>query len=179
VKLTRLFRQTFILLICFSLPALSQEQEALYSTNAESKTNKLSLEVRKDRGLTLNEAIQTALENNFSLKSKRAEVDIAQAGIKTAGARQNPFLEGVGSRAENTYSGGISYLFETGGKRRKRIKVAENIYKASEKDFQMSEYDLRMAVRRFYSKFATDLERQLVRENSLALSEKLVDVTKS
>jgi outer membrane protein, heavy metal efflux system len=92
--------------------------------------------------------------------------------------RPNPVLEGIESRSENTYSGGVNYLFELGGKRRKRIKVAQKQYEAAQKDYEITEHELRMHLRRFYSKFATDLERLNIKENSVNLATELVDITK-
>lgn len=124
------------------------------------------LSAEKVKQISLNEAIQAALENNLKIQSKQAEVEIAKAAVQTAGARQNPFAEGIGSRAENTYSGGLGYLFETGGKRRKRIKVAEESSKAIEQDYESNKHSLIAQTRKLYSQFVTDLETLKVKENS-------------
>ncbi len=136
------------------------------------------LSAEKVKQISLNEAIQAALENNLKIQSKQAEVEIAKAAVQTAGARQNPFAEGIGSRAENTYSGGLGYLFETGGKRRKRIKVAEESSKAIEQDYESNKHSLIAQTRKLYSQFVTDLETLKVKENSRNLSAELVTIAR-
>jgi outer membrane protein, heavy metal efflux system len=166
-------------LLVFSFCLLCFLQSAVSATEAQEVDKLvLSLEVRKGSTLSLDEAIERALNNNPSLKSKEAEVQITKESIQTAGARQNPFLEGIESVAEQTYSGGINYTFELGGKRRKRIKVAEKQSLAAQKDYEFDRQELISNVRNLYSKLIVNEEKLKAKELALKLSDQLVTVTK-
>jgi len=83
--------------------------------------------------ITLQSAITMARENNGELKSLREEGNIFAAGKMRAGLYPNPLLElegesGAisGNSSENRLFLGISQEFPTGGKREKRLSVAES-----------------------------------------------------
>jgi len=91
--------------------------------------------------LTLDEAIQLALENNHNLKAARTTIQQNQAQEITANLRPNPVLsadtqflpifdpdEFSASYIENVaqFDIGISYLFERGKKRQHRLQAAKD-----------------------------------------------------
>lgn len=87
----------------------------------------------EEKTITLQSAITMARENNGDLKSLRAESAIIEAGKMRAGLYPNPLLElegesGAisGNSSENRLFLGISQEFPTGGKREKRLNVAES-----------------------------------------------------
>jgi cobalt-zinc-cadmium efflux system outer membrane protein len=88
--------------------------------------------------LTLEGAINEALENNLGLLAQRYNLTIAKARLITAGLRPNPILSvggdhldllGTGYNAVNSagpaeYSIRTDFVFERGGKRQRRLEVA-------------------------------------------------------
>ncbi len=164
-----------LILFFFSIPSFAKSEQIKLS-NESNEPSYLKLEV--SNGLSLEKAIELALGNNLEIKSKQSEVKQFEAQIKTAGARQNLFLEGSESRSENTYYGGVNYLLETGGKRKKRIEVAKQQFEAAKKDFEATVWNVRCTVRQLYTKLAVDLEWLKVKEERLAINEQLVNITK-
>ncbi|MEQ1948581.1 MAG: TolC family protein [Bryobacteraceae bacterium] len=76
--------------------------------------------------------VQTALERNREIQAARVRMTEAQALVRQAGMRPNPTLEmqgGTGrplaTKGEEEFSTGYSQALELGGKRDKRVKVAE------------------------------------------------------
>jgi outer membrane protein, heavy metal efflux system len=91
--------------------------------------------------ITLDEAIQFALANNPSLKASRTQIDQSQAQEITAKLRPNPTLSGdsqflpifhpseFNSETLDTltqFDIGVGYLFERGGKRKRRLQAAQD-----------------------------------------------------
>ena len=98
-----------------------------------------------DKPLALADAISMALEHNGEIKALKSERDIARAAITRAGLWANPTLElegesgGLtGSSDENRFSVGLAQEFTLGGKRAKRLAVAQR---------EVEEFDLRIADR--------------------------------
>lgn len=86
----------------------------------------------EERIVTLQEIMTIARESNGDLKALREEVGIGESGKIRAGLYPNPVLdlEGItgtltGSSSENRASIGVSQEFLLGGKREKRMAVAE------------------------------------------------------
>jgi outer membrane protein, heavy metal efflux system len=89
--------------------------------------------------VTINQAVQEALERNLGLLADRYNLSIADARIITARLRPNPVLSirghhldllGTGFSEINgaspaEYSIRTDFIFERGNKRRRRIEVAE------------------------------------------------------
>jgi len=87
----------------------------------------------EERTMTLQAAMTMAREKNGELKALREESGIFEAGKMRAGLYPNPLLElegesGAisGNSSENRLFLGVSQEFPTGGKREKRLAVAEN-----------------------------------------------------
>lgn len=87
----------------------------------------------EEKVVTLQEIMAIARENNGDLKALREEVGVGEAAKIKAGLYSNPTLnlEGAtgaltGSSSENRTSFGVSQEFLTGGKRVKRLAVAES-----------------------------------------------------
>src|SRR5262245_48727625 len=92
----------------------------------------------KTQPLTLNQTIREAVENNLELIAQRFNVPIAQAQVITASLRPNPVLSlsyeylyftpasTTGDIFSNPteYSARTDFIFERGGKRQRRMDVA-------------------------------------------------------
>ena len=97
--------------------------------------------------LTVDDLIQRALERNRDVSALRLRVAEAQGLLRQAGIRPVPTVEVSGSsgrplatKGEEEFSAGYFYPIETGGKRQKRVRVAE-------KDVQLAEAELAERVR--------------------------------
>jgi cobalt-zinc-cadmium efflux system outer membrane protein len=92
--------------------------------------------------VSLDEAIQMALQHNHSLLAARTVIQQSQAGETTANLRPNPVLLGdsqflpvfqpsqfSGDYLDNTaqFDLGVSYLFERGKKRQHRLQAAKDV----------------------------------------------------
>jgi outer membrane protein, heavy metal efflux system len=92
--------------------------------------------------ITLDEAIQMALEHNHNLKAARTTIQQSEASETTANLRPNPVLtldaqflpifqpdkfsaDYINSTAQ--FDAGVSYLFERGKKRQHRLQAARDI----------------------------------------------------
>lgn len=80
-------------------------------------------------GISADEAVQMALENNDEIGAIRKEIDAARGLLRQARLRPNPNVEfnrreQIGGSDNNTIIGG-SLPLELGGRRNARVKVAE------------------------------------------------------
>ena len=79
-------------------------------------------------GMTADEAVRIALENNGELAAMRKERDAAQAMVRQARLRANPSLEASGAKqigmADSSYMVKGMLPLELGGRRSARIRVA-------------------------------------------------------
>ena len=89
--------------------------------------------------LTIEEAVSEAVQNNLSLLAERANIAIADARILTARLRPNPVVSAEGDHLDllgtgfndvnaggpSEFSVSVDYLRERGGKRERRIEVAD------------------------------------------------------
>jgi cobalt-zinc-cadmium efflux system outer membrane protein len=86
--------------------------------------------------LTIPQAVQEALEHNLNLLAERYNVSVAEARVITAGLRPNPVLSTSANIVDHTiFRSGtnpydeavrLDFVFERGGKRERRLEVAEN-----------------------------------------------------
>ncbi|MDQ3491342.1 MAG: TolC family protein, partial [Acidobacteriota bacterium] len=102
-------------------------------------------------GMTADEAVRIALENNGELIALRKERDAARALVKQAGLRPNPSVEfsrqeQIGGADNDTMIGG-SLPLELGGRRSARIAVAERELAVREKSVEDRERLLASEVR--------------------------------
>jgi outer membrane protein, heavy metal efflux system len=103
-------------------------------------TTPVTAQSQQPRVVTVSRAVQEAVEKNLNLLAERYNVSVAEARIVTARMRPNPLLEieadaldllGTGFNNVNfagpsEYEVGIDWIIERGGKRKRRIEVAEN-----------------------------------------------------
>src|SRR5262245_33433881 len=86
--------------------------------------------------ITIEQAVQEALDHNLNLLAERYNVGVAEARVVTAGLRPNPVLSMSANILDHTvfHTGTnpydeavrIDFVFERGGKRERRLEVAEN-----------------------------------------------------
>jgi cobalt-zinc-cadmium efflux system outer membrane protein len=101
--------------------------------------NPIAAQSQQSGAVTVSQAVQEAVEKNLNLLAERYNVSIAEAKIVTARIRPNPVLTlygdllplGRGSTDQNPtgppeYGIRTEWTIERGGKRNRRIDVAEN-----------------------------------------------------
>ncbi|MGA3028600.1 MAG: TolC family protein [Bryobacteraceae bacterium] len=111
--------------------------------------------------ITLDDAIQMAIKHNHSLQAARTQIQQNQALEITAALRPNPTLftdweylpltspnGGIGSYLQNSTEGdvGMSYMFERGGKRERRVQAARDATTASRSQVSDNERTLAFQV---------------------------------
>jgi outer membrane protein, heavy metal efflux system len=134
------------------------------------------------RSITLEEALEIFLRQNLELLAARYDIETADAEKLTARLRPNPQLT-VGLSdlpadlsgpliKEQTYSYGISHTLELGGKRNKRIDVADANSDLARGQFQMLVWQLTNDLKRkFYTVVLNQSLLNLAKENQATFAE--------
>lgn len=126
-------------------------------TNGQTKTSN-----------ELSELVRRALTTNGELAAARLEIERARGRLRQAGLRPNPTLDFAqttgrftGSTGESETSVGLSVPLELGGKRRKRIELAQAEFEAAEAEVADRERRLTNDVLALYSEALASI-RELV-----------------
>jgi len=140
------------------------------------------LPVPAKRSITLDEAVSIFLKQNLELVAARYDVGSAEAEKLTARLRPNPQLSVGLSGAplnlsgpvfrEQTYDYVISQTFELGGKRSKRIDVANTNAEVARGQFEMVAWQLTNDLKRkFYTVVLNQSLLNLAKENQSSFAE--------
>ena len=110
------------------------------------------------QGTSSNELVRRALASNGELAAARLEIERARGRLRQAGLRPNPTLDFeqttgrfTGATGESETSVGLSVPLELGGKRRKRIELAQAEFEAAEAEVADRERRLTNEVLGLYS----------------------------
>jgi cobalt-zinc-cadmium efflux system outer membrane protein len=174
---------TLIALTVSSIQA--QERSAVFldqSNVARIQSQPQSQKSTSKRSITLAEAVEIFLRQNLQLVAARYDVETADAEKLTARLRPNPQLTfGLSDLPvnlsgpllkEQTYDYGISKTIELGGKRSKRIDVANANSDVARGQFQMAVWQLTNDVKRkFYAVVLNQSLLGLARENESTFAE--------
>ena len=120
--------------------------------------------------LTLDAAVERAISANPSIAAARLRSGITTAGLGVARDRLNPELRVEFEREAPTESYSLAVPWEAGGKRSRRIAVANAAIKTSEAEIAQVIAETRAAVRRAYY-------TRLIAEARLALLTELQDLS--
>ena len=132
--------------------------------------------------ITLSDAVSIFLKQNFQLIAARYDIDSAEAEKLTARLRPNPDIS-VGFSglpinlsgsllAEQQYSYSIAQTFELGGKRAKRIEVANANTDVARAQFEIAVWQLTNDLKRkFYAVILNQALLNLAKENEATFSE--------
>jgi outer membrane protein, heavy metal efflux system len=134
------------------------------------------------RTVTLDEAVEIFMRQNLELVAARYDIETADAEKLTARLRPNPQLTfGLSDLPvnlsgplikEQTYDYGISRTIELGGKRSKRIGVADANSDLARGQFQMAVWQLTNDLKRkFYTVVLNQSLLNLARENEATFAE--------
>lgn len=137
-------------------------------------------------GLTAEKLIEIAQSRRADLLSARQRVVIAEAKILQARARPNPTLDAeygtpriLGGDAESDLSIGVSQIFETGGKRSKRIAVAEIELQQIRAEVLALERRISAEIRSFYARAAAAARQLEILDELTKTDAELVRVTEA
>lgn len=136
------------------------------------------LAVYSDEGssLTLEQAFQTAIQNNPDYQAALAQKGISEAQIETAAARVNPSLLSDNGVAEKTYRLGIEQTLELGGKRKNRILVAQAQKSVAMAEIASRLLELRWQVRKAYTQLYIAQEKVIACQEIMRATEQLLRI---
>jgi cobalt-zinc-cadmium efflux system outer membrane protein len=159
-----LFAAVFALVVQFAHIGLAQ---------TVSKTDQVSIFYLDPKsGVTADEAVALALENNGELQALRKEVDAARALVKQAGLRPNPTLSTSGAKqingADNNQMDEVMLPLELGGRRAARIAVAQLELEIREFAFENQERLLAAEVRIKFGEALAAVKKLEITEKTLA-----------
>jgi len=185
---------SFLLITLIAHPLLSQEKsrdqspEALQGTKASiaappkasQQANQTKVSPAK-RSITISDAVSIFLKQNLQLVSARYDIDLSDAEKLTARLRPNPEIS-VGfsdiplsiSHPGNpqTFDYNISQTFELGGKRQKRIDVANADSEVVRAEFQTIVWQLTNDLKKkFYAVLLAESLLKVARENQKTFEE--------
>src|SRR5215813_8733893 len=134
------------------------------------------------RSITLADAVEIFMRQNLELVAARYDIETADAEKLTARLRPNPqFTLGLSDLPvnlsgplikEQTYDYGVSRTFELGGKRGKRIDVANANSELARGQFQMTVWQLTNDLKRkFYTVVLNQSLLSLAKENEATFAE--------
>ena len=137
---------TFAVVFALAPPVLSAQSPASQTT----------------QGLTLAAAMERALAANPTIAAARLQWPIDIAGVAVAGERPNPEAVFEWSKETPRQAAGATFPIELGGKRQKRLDLANATVAVNEADVARVIADVRNEVRRAYFEVvASDLRVQL------------------
>lgn len=173
-----------ILFFVGSIPVFSQDQPILAPTQTAVKLSSAQF-VGQD-GLTVDRLIELGGSRRADLLAARQRLAIAEGKLTQAGFRPNPTLDAeygsprfLGGEAERDFSVGVTQVFELGGKRQKRVAVAELELQQIRAEVLFLERQLAVEIRTAYTN-ATAAARQLdVLEKLIAADEEIVRATEA
>ncbi len=168
----------------FNAAAFSQDPPILAPVQPTVKLS--SAEFIGQDGLTIDRLIETGGSRRGDLLAARQRLAIAQGRLVQARLRPNPTLDAeygsprfLGGEAESDFSVGVSQAFELGGKRSKRVAVAELELQQARAEVLALERQVAVGIRTAYSR-AVSAARQLdAIEKLLAADAELLRVTEA
>ncbi len=166
-----------------SVPVFSQ-QPVLAPTPAPTKLTSADF-VGQD-GLAIERLIELGISRRADLMAARQRLAIAEGRLRQAGLLPNPTFETeygsprfLGGEPEYDFSAGVTQVFELGGKRRRRVAVAELELSQIRAEILSLERQLIVGIRTAYTG-ALAAARQLdVLERLIAGNEEIVRITEA
>jgi cobalt-zinc-cadmium efflux system outer membrane protein len=129
--------------------------------------------------LTLQAAIERALAQNRTLLAARLQRPVDVAGVGVAGERPNPELTYEAAKDTPRQSIGGTIPIELGGKRQRRLDVAQATVAVTEADLDRTIAEVRNDVRRAYFEVIAADQRAAFAEDIRALSLRARDAAKA
>ena len=137
-------------------------------------------------GLTAEQLAEAAFTRSRELLAARQNLEIARGRLMQAGLRPNPTLDVeqttdalTGRQGEGNMSFGVTQVFELGGKRSKRVAVAQLEYDRSVAEVRTMERQVAAAIRSAYAQALAAARQLNTAEQLIALDRELVRVTEA
>ncbi|HQZ97473.1 MAG TPA: TolC family protein [Pyrinomonadaceae bacterium] len=131
-------------------------------------------------GVTADQAVVLALENNAEILAVRKEVEAARAMVKQSKLRPNPTLNATGARQlggmDNNQMAEVMLPLELGGRRSARIAVAQKELEAREFDLTNRERLLAADVRIKFGEAVASIKKINVTERTLTAARQGYDL---
>ena len=131
-------------------------------------------------GITADQAVALALENNGELQAIRKEVEASRAMVKQAYLRPNPTLSASGAKQlngrDNNAAAELSLPLELGGRRAARIAVAQKELEAREFELANQERLLAADVRFKFGEVLAAIKKLEVTEKTLTAAKQGFDL---
>lgn len=144
--------------------------------------------------LTLDEATRLALERNQSIRAQRLNIEQARANEITAALKPNPVFSNLNEdfqifsptnltlenlRTNQEFTNSVTYTLERGGKRLKRIQVAQDTTDVTAKTLADAERQLRFQVAQAFINVLLSKSNLQFARDDLANFSKVVEINKS
>lgn len=170
----------------FAAPAFSQQPTTTDLPAQQTPTRLTSTEFINQSGLSVERLIELGGSRRADLLAARQRLAIAEGRLTQARLRPNPTLDAeygtpriLGGEAESDFSVGVSQVFELGGKRSRRVAVAELELQQVRAEVLALERQVAIEIRTAYTN-ALAAARQLdVLEKLIAADEELVRVSEA
>lgn len=128
--------------------------------------------------LTFDQALALATTNNQTIAAARLRRTVDQAGIGVARERLNPELRFEQSKETPIYSLTATQPIDLGGKRSRRIELAEAVARTGEAELALTLADVRSQVRRAYYGLAAAQARVGITRDLQGLAERTRDAAR-
>lgn len=164
--------------------SLFSQQPVLAPTQTSVKLS--SAQFIGQDGLTVDRLIELGSSRRADIMAARQRLAIAEGRLRQAGLRPNPTFDTeygsprfLGGEPEFDFSAGLTQVFELGGKRRRRVAVAELEASQTRAEILALERQLVIGIRTAYTS-ALSAARQLdVLEKLIAGNEEIVRITEA
>lgn len=187
-----LFLEILFLVVTYSLRAQSvppQPPTEQTETNPSQTTTPITLSSSQfvgQTGTTIEQFIESAFNNRASLLAARQRLAILQGRRLQVGLRPNPVLDSeygtprvLGGDPEIDFSVGVSQTFELGGKRGKRVAVADLEIEQARAEVAALERAAAIEIRQSYTRGVSAARQLDVLERLLAANADLVRATEA
>lgn len=174
-----------VAVICFAA-SVNIFSQGVTPTPIPSPTKLTSAEYVSQDGLTVEKLLELGANRRADLQAARARLAIAEGKLRQASFRPNPTFDTefgstkfLGGEGEYDFSAGVSQTFELGGKRSKRVQVAELELQQIRAEVLALERKLAVEIRTAYTN-ALAAARQLdVLEKLIVANAEIVRVTEA
>lgn len=166
-----------ILMLSVCYFTICSDKALLLSHAQESNT--------KSEYLTLEDAVEIAINNNPLIKSKKHNMGTYEGRVRQAGLLPNPEIEfftqemptnNIGfDQSQNSIA--LFQKLETGGKRRLRVKAAEKEKKVMEMDLQTTTADITAKVKKSFFNILTAQDELIYAEETLEIAKSLMSIS--
>lgn len=183
--ITRLLGMLGVAVFCFgSFQSVGAQQNT--GLPMPSPAPPASLQYVAQDGLTLEKLIESASSRRADLLAARQRLAIAEGRLLQAGLRPNPTLNSeygstrfLGGEAETDLAVGVSQTFELGGKRNRRVALAQAELNQTRAEVLVIERQLAVEIRTSYTN-AISAARQLdVLQELITADEEIVRVVEA